>query len=95
MYTLRELTGSPGRLCGEFHSDDVSGYTINPNTGALTARSAGSPFPAGGEPQSVAVDPSGTFAYVANFRSDNVSGYRISLITGKLTAIPDPPPALR
>ena len=43
----------------------VSGYTMNPVSGALFAI-AGSPFAAGAEPISVAVDPSGKFAYVAN-----------------------------
>ena len=47
----------------------VSGYTINPATGALTAI-AGSPFAAGEQPISVAMDPSGKFAYVAN-ETDN------------------------
>ena len=48
-------------------SNNVSGYTINPATGALAAIS-GSPFPAGVNPSSVAVDPpaparaSGTWA---------------------------------
>ena len=71
---------------------NVSGYTINPDTGALTPM-AGSPFPAGLGPRSVAVDRSGKFAYVANSGrpSDNVpgnvSGYRIET-TGALTPIP-------
>src|SRR5580700_5849938 len=47
----------------------VSGYTIDPSTGALTSI-AGSPFPADAGPfsgpSSMAVDPSGKFAYVAN-----------------------------
>ena len=76
------------------NSGDVSGYKIHPNTGALTEipddpRTEirdGSPFPAGGEPQSVAVDPSGTFAYVTNLSSGNVSGYRIDP-TGALIPI--------
>src|SRR4029077_9560010 len=66
--------------------NNVSGYRINPTTGALTPI-AGSPFPAGGEPQSVAVDPSGTLAYVANFGDNTVSGYKINLLTGALTPI--------
>ena len=65
---------------------NVSGYTINPSTGALTAI-AGSPFAAGFAPFSVAVDPSGRFAYVANVNSGNVSGYTIDPTTGALTAI--------
>ena len=43
------------------NSSNVSGYTINATTGALTAI-AGSPFPAGALPGSVAVDPTGKFA---------------------------------
>ena len=47
-------------------SNNVSGYTINPSTGALTAI-AGSPFAAGSIPSSVAVHPSGKFAYGLGF----------------------------
>jgi 6-phosphogluconolactonase (cycloisomerase 2 family) len=76
-----------------FGSNNVSGYTIDPSTGALTpiAASSGNPFPAGSGPFSVAVDPSGTFAYVANNGSNNVSGYRIDPKTGALTAITGAP----
>jgi sugar lactone lactonase YvrE len=66
----------------------VSGYTINPATGALTLI-AGSPFGAGGAPDSVTVGPSGKFAYVANFLSDDVDGYTINPATGALFG---PPP---
>ena len=38
----------------------VSGYSINPTTGALTAI-PGSPFPSGSGPNSVAVSPTGQF----------------------------------
>ena len=71
-------------------SNNVSGYTINPSTGALTAI-AGSPFAAGSAPFSVAVAPSGRFAYVANVISNNVSGYTIDPSTGALTAITGSP----
>ncbi|MGB2664625.1 MAG: beta-propeller fold lactonase family protein [Candidatus Acidiferrum sp.] len=64
----------------------VSAYTIDSNTGVLTPIS-GSPFPAGLEPVSVAVDLSGKFAYVANFFSANVSAYTIDSNTGALTPI--------
>ena len=73
-----------------YHDNNVSGYTINPSTGALTAF-AGSPFPAGSGPISVAVDPSGMFAYVANDISDNVSEYSIDPGTGALTPIAGSP----
>jgi hypothetical protein len=68
----------------------VSGYTINPGTGALMAI-AGSPFPAGSEPISMAVDPSGKFAYVADRDWPKVSGYTINPRTGALTAIAGSP----
>jgi 6-phosphogluconolactonase len=38
---------------------------------------SGSPFKAGDLPQSVALDPTGKFAYVANSNGNNVSAYRI------------------
>jgi 6-phosphogluconolactonase len=67
-------------------SNDVSGYTINASTGALTPM-AGSPFAAGLGPASVAVDPSGKFTYVVNNVSKNVSGYTIDPSTGELTSV--------
>src|SRR5207244_10342622 len=57
-------------------SQTVSAYTINTITGALTAV-PGSPFAAGMYPFSVAVDPTGRFAYVANEGSQSVSAYTI------------------
>ena len=72
-----------------FNSNNVSAYTINPSTGALTAI-VGSPFTAGSFPRSVAVDPSGKFAYVLN-EGGNVSGYTINPSTGALTAIAGSP----
>jgi DNA-binding beta-propeller fold protein YncE len=81
--------------CGKFayvanFGGGVSGYTINPTTGALTPI-AGSPFAAGNGPNIVAVDPSGKFAYVTNFSGNNVSGYTIDPSTGALTAIAGSP----
>jgi hypothetical protein len=74
------------------NGNNVSGYTINAATGALTAI-AGSPFPAGTNPASVAVDSSGKFAYVANSGSalNDVSGYTINATTGAVTDIPGSP----
>jgi 6-phosphogluconolactonase len=50
-------------------------------------KDVGSPFSAGKQPNWVAVDPSGKFAYVANAGSDTVSGYAINPFTGALTPI--------
>jgi len=64
-------------------SGNVSVYTVNQTTGALTAGTAAA---AGSYPISVTVDPSGRFVYVANYYSDNVSVYTIDQTTGALTA---------
>jgi DNA-binding beta-propeller fold protein YncE len=68
-------------------ANNVSSYNIGSN-GALTPI-PGSPFAAGSEPVSVAVDPTAKFAYVTN-SSDNVSAYRIGS-DGTLTPIPGSP----
>ena len=69
--------------------DSVSGYTIDRNTGALKDM-AGLPVSVGDEPQSVAVAPSGEFAYVAN-GGGGVSGYTIDRTTGALKHMPASP----
>lgn len=46
---------------------------------------------AGSSPRGVTVDPSGTFAYVANGGSSNVSAYAINANTGALTEITGSP----
>ena len=51
----------------------IAAFTINPNTGALTA-AAGSPYtPTEMQPYSVAVDPTGQYIYVANAGSASIS----------------------
>jgi YVTN family beta-propeller protein len=75
--------------CLEAFVGDVSMYTIDPTTGALTPK--GPPVAAGLDPHSVAVDPSGKFAYVANAGVDvlpgSVSMYTINATTGALASI--------
>jgi 6-phosphogluconolactonase len=71
----------------------VSAFRIGHN-GALKPVS-GSPFPAGQAPVSVAVDPTGKFAYVANLNSNvpgfgAVSAFSISS-NGALTPVPGSP----
>jgi 6-phosphogluconolactonase (cycloisomerase 2 family) len=71
---------------------NISTYTINPTTGALTSTGTGGP---GGDfPNSLAVDPSGKFAFAADGGtlpaggaggSSNVSMYTIDGTTGALT----------
>ncbi len=65
--------------------NNVSAFSMNPGTGALTAVS-GSPFAAGTAPASITTDPTGSFAFVANSGSKNISVYSITN-TGALTAV--------
>jgi 6-phosphogluconolactonase len=69
--------------------NNVSAYTINATTGALTAVTD-SPFEAGTGPRSVTVDPSGKFAYVANSDSHDVWVYTINPTTGALAIAGSP-----
>jgi len=66
------------------NSNNVSMYTIDATTGALTSTGT---IPAGTLPKSVTVDPSGKFAYVANNFSNSISMYTINATTGALTLI--------
>ena len=76
-------------------SNDVSAFSIDSSTGALTPLvdvNAGSwgiqqSIPAGTNPYSVIVDPSGKFVYVANSGSHNISAYSIDSATGGLTTL--------
>jgi 6-phosphogluconolactonase (cycloisomerase 2 family) len=70
--------------------NDISAYTIDSSTGALTAV-AGSPFVAGSLPVTVRVDPSGRYAYAANYDSNSISAYLINSSTGALTPIAGSP----
>ena len=68
----------------------LSGYTVDAASGGLTPI-PGSPFPEGSKPVSVAVDPTGRFAYVANNGADDVFGYVIDATTGALATITGSP----
>jgi YVTN family beta-propeller protein len=59
-------------------------YTIVATTGALTPIGT---IPAGQNPTSIAVHPSGKFAYVTNSGANDVSIYSIDATTGVLTFI--------
>src|SRR5712692_8605566 len=69
---------------------DVSAYTIDSTTGALSPVS-GSPFAAGSAPTSIQVDPSNKFVYVANSFSFTISAYAIDSATDALSAISGSP----
>jgi YD repeat-containing protein len=71
-------------------SNNVSAYTIDPNTGILTPV-PGSPFAAGNGPVFVAVDFSGSFVYVTNKGDNTVSAFSINLTSGALTPVAGSP----
>ncbi|MDO8990766.1 MAG: beta-propeller fold lactonase family protein [Sideroxyarcus sp.] len=84
----RSVTVDPsGRFAYVANANDnnISAYSINATTGALT--SVGATVATESIPQSVTVDPSGKFAYVANLGSDTVSAYTINASTGALTSV--------
>ena len=58
-------------------SSNVSAYSINAGTGALTAL-ATSPFATGAGPESLALDPAGRFLFTANSNSNNVSAFTVN-----------------
>src|SRR3954469_412171 len=90
--TSSDVTGFA--YVAHFAENNVSAYMFNGSTGALS-EVAGSPFAAGGGPVSVAGDPSGKYAYVANGNSNNftdtISAYAIDASTGALTNVSTTP----
>jgi 6-phosphogluconolactonase len=80
------------------YAGSISAYAIDPATGSLTTIS-GSPFPtapaivAGQVPgaNSVTVDPTGRFLYVAISQGNDISGYAIDQGSGALTPISGSP----
>jgi 6-phosphogluconolactonase (cycloisomerase 2 family) len=76
---------------GDPATSSVSSFAVNTSTGVLT-NVAGSATATDNLPQNeVVVDPSGTYAYVANSGSNSISGYRIDPGTGALTPLPGSP----
>src|SRR5262249_448838 len=73
-----------------FMDADVSAFSINAVTGALTPI-AGSPFVGGNEPISIALTSNGPFAYTANLGAGNVTAYTINAGTGALTQLASSP----
>ncbi|MEP6602044.1 MAG: beta-propeller fold lactonase family protein, partial [Nitrospirota bacterium] len=83
-------------LAANSGSDNVSVYTINSATGALTVVHNPDPltpnfFPAGTTPQTVTIHPSGSFVYVANAGSGNVTAYTLDQLSGVLTQVAGSP----
>jgi 6-phosphogluconolactonase (cycloisomerase 2 family) len=70
--------------------DNVSVYSVNTSTGALTQVS-GSPFAAGTSPQSVSFSPSGGLLAIPNASSGNVSVFSVNTSTGALSQVSGSP----
>jgi 6-phosphogluconolactonase len=84
--------GSEFAYVTNYGDGTVSAYTINARSGKLQPVT-GSPFGAGNQPAAVAIDPEGSFAYVANEDpySGSVSAYTINSKTGVLTPVAGSP----
>jgi 6-phosphogluconolactonase (cycloisomerase 2 family) len=74
---------------GNVGSSNISTYTVDPTTGALTSTGT-VPTGAGSVPEAVAIDPSGQFFYVADEGNNVVLAYTIDAVTGALTAVGAP-----
>ena len=72
-------------LSGGVYTDGVSQYTVNSATGSPDRRTLWPPSPAGNEPTAIAVDPTGSFAYVVNRNDNTVSMFTINQTIGNLT----------
>ncbi len=76
-------------------TNDVSGFSIDPDAGSLTPV-PGSPFPRGGlagEALSLAATPDGQFLYAASEFAADIRIFRIDPKDGSLSALGDPVPA--
>jgi len=69
-------------------SNDISVFSVNTNTGALTLQSTTS---AGNEPISAAVDASNRFLFVSISSPSSIAGFSIDATTGALTSIASVP----
>jgi 6-phosphogluconolactonase (cycloisomerase 2 family) len=67
----------------------VFGFAVS-SSGALTPLNGGVPFPAGGQPSSIASDSTSTYVYVTDYASNNVRGYTVGS-SGGLTTLSGSP----
>ncbi|MGE5726001.1 MAG: beta-propeller fold lactonase family protein, partial [Acidobacteriota bacterium] len=68
-------------------NNQVAAYRVDNSTGLLTPI-AGSPYPAGVFPTSMAIHPSGKFAYVANTGEGDIALFAINGAAGALKEVP-------
>jgi YVTN family beta-propeller protein len=87
VYGEEQTSKTPRRLAnltGHDTDGNVSMYTIDATTGGLTPLGT---IATELSPTSIAIHPSGKFAYVTNSGSNSVSMYSIDSATGTLTLI--------
>lgn len=70
---------------GAVHGNTVSAFSINQTTGALSQIS-GSPYAVAG-PQGIAIDPTGSIAFIVSQSNAKVNTYTINSSTGALTSV--------
>ncbi len=89
------LIGSATLVCAQaprfayavnFNDNNISGYTVNATTGALTPMSTPT-FASGLGPTSIAISHNGVHVYVTNFNANTVSAYGIVDTTGALVEL--------
>jgi len=68
----------------------ISGYTVNPDTGALDYVPH-APYKSGERTRCLIVHPSGKYVYATNAYSNNISAYRVDQRTGELHELKDSP----
>src|ERR1019366_5218823 len=72
------------------NGNNVSQFTIDPTSGALTPMSTAT-VATGAGPVALAIDPSGKYAYVTNGGQGGISQYTVG-VDGVLTAMPNTVP---
>ena len=85
----RSASNNPASTIG-----NISGFNIDPNTGALTTQILGSPFTAtnGSGPRAITVDPSGRFVYATTPGSSfSIWCFSITSTNGQLVAVTNSP----
>jgi hypothetical protein len=94
LYTLNDESGAAGPRA--FAIDDISGFTIDGTTGALTPI-PGSPFALGWQSSSLTFDPTGRFAYAvaeanaAGYAGNYFYAFAVDSTTGALSPVPGSP----
>ena len=73
-------------------NNSIYEFAVNATTGALTPL-AGSPVTAGGESNGIALNPTGTVAYVILGDKSTVAAFTVNVVTGALTPVAGGPVA--